>query len=134
VSRKLNCWQFKNCGREKGGLMSKTLGVCPVALAMRCDGQNHGIAGGRVCWTLRNSGNRLTRSGICAAPSCHTCEFYRRVLYEEAELAQFRFSCDRLPLVRQPEDQPIEDPTPVQTDVSNNELIPLAKTAILYKK
>jgi len=100
VSRKLNCWQFKNCGREKGGLMASTLGVCPVAEAMRCDGQNHGIAGGRVCWSLRVSGNRLTSSGICSSPSCHNCEFYRRVLYEEAEQAQFRFSCDRLPLTQ----------------------------------
>ncbi len=98
MSRKLNCWQFKNCGREKGGLMSKTLGVCPVSQAMRCDGQNQGIAGGRVCWSIRNSGNRLTRSGICSSSCCQKCEFYRRVLYEEAEKTKFRFSPDQLPL------------------------------------
>jgi len=79
--------------------MSETLGVCPVSQAMKCDGQNHGIAGGRVCWTLRNSGNRLTRSGISPSPSCQDCEFYRRVLYEEADAAQFRFSSDRRQLI-----------------------------------
>ncbi|MCP4684775.1 MAG: hypothetical protein GY867_04930 [bacterium] len=98
MSRKLNCWQFKNCGREKGGLMAKTLGVCPASKTMRCDGQNGGIAGGRVCWTLQDSGNRLTRSGICSSPSCQDCEFYRRVLYEEADAAKFPFSADRRPL------------------------------------
>ena len=99
MSRKLNCWQFKNCGREKGGLMSETLGVCPVAQAMRCDGQNGGIAAGRVCWMIGNSGNRLTRSSLCPSSNCCRCEFYRRVIYEEADKAQFRFSTDRLPLL-----------------------------------
>lgn len=28
---KLNCWEFKKCGRETGGLKIKEMGVCPDA-------------------------------------------------------------------------------------------------------
>jgi len=67
VSRKLNCWEFKNCGREKGGLMVNSIGECPVASAMQYDGMNSGVAAGRVC------------------------EFYRRVVHEEADNVQCAF-------------------------------------------
>ncbi len=26
----MNCWEFKKCGREKGGVNVKQLGVCPA--------------------------------------------------------------------------------------------------------
>jgi hypothetical protein len=26
----MNCWEFKKCGREQGGINSKELGVCPA--------------------------------------------------------------------------------------------------------
>lgn len=91
MGRKLNCWEYKLCGREKGGLMVNTLGECPVTSAMQYDGVNDGIAAGRVCWVVRNSGNRLACPGIGLRSSCHQCEFYRRVMHEEEELARFRF-------------------------------------------
>ena len=85
MSRKLNCWEYKDCGRERGGILSDTLGVCPVAMALECDGLNDGQAGGRVCWMIR----RCPVTGI-AFPNdermsdCHNCTFYRRVAHEEA--------------------------------------------------
>ena len=82
MERRLNCWEFKNCGREKGGLMVQLLGECPVSTARSFDGTNRGIAGGRACWMVRES-NRLARLQVCAGNSCHTCEFYRRVKHEE---------------------------------------------------
>ena len=94
MTPKLNCWEYKNCGREKGGLMVGVLGECPVATAMQCDGMNEGIAAGRVCWTLKNSGNRLAECGHGMGHPCHTCEFYRRVVHEEADRAQFRFASE----------------------------------------
>ncbi|MFQ6113174.1 MAG: two-CW domain-containing protein [bacterium] len=42
--RKLNCWEYKNCGREKGGVLAEVLGECPVSTAMKFDGLNDGIA------------------------------------------------------------------------------------------
>jgi hypothetical protein len=92
VTRKLNCWEFKNCGREKGGLMVSVLGECPVAGAMDHDGQNDGIAAGRVCWTIKCTGNRLAGAGLGPGHNCHACEFYRRVIHEQEEKAQFRFA------------------------------------------
>jgi len=81
MERLLNCWEYKNCGRERGGLMVHLLGECPVSTARAFDGTNGGIAGGRSCWMVRDS-NRLTRLQICCGNSCNTCEFYRRVRHE----------------------------------------------------
>ena len=94
MSRKLNCWEYKNCGREKGGLMVGVLGECPVATAMQHDGSNGGRAAGRVCWTVRNCSSRLARAGVGRLTDCHQCEFYRRVLHEEEAGVKFQFSSD----------------------------------------
>ncbi|MEW5795997.1 MAG: two-CW domain-containing protein [Candidatus Zixiibacteriota bacterium] len=91
MERKLNCWEFKNCGRERGGLMAATLGECPVSTSMAFDGTNGGIAAGRSCWMVRES-NRLARVQVCTGASCHTCEFYRRVIHEERSAAKHQFS------------------------------------------
>ncbi|MEW5994447.1 MAG: two-CW domain-containing protein [Candidatus Zixiibacteriota bacterium] len=81
--RKLNCWEFKNCGREPGGLMAEVLGPCPVPAAMEFDGSNGGIGAGRVCW-LVNGGNCKNGSVRWRrTQSCLECEFYHRVHYEE---------------------------------------------------
>lgn len=78
---RLNCWEFKNCGREPGGLMTRIHGVCPVATTMKFDGVNGGHAAGRSCWAVTE------RSGCLSAGApdarCHQCDFYRRVLFEE---------------------------------------------------
>lgn len=81
--RKLNCWEFHNCGRERDGLMVGTLGECPVSTALSFDGTNGGVAAGRACWMVRSTTNRLSRTEICAGSSCQACEFYRRVMHEE---------------------------------------------------
>ena len=91
MERKLNCWEFKNCGREKGGLMVSVLGECPVSAAMGFDGTNGGLAGGRACWMVRES-NRLARAQVCPGASCHACEFYRRVIHEERSAVKHQFS------------------------------------------
>ncbi len=91
MERKLNCWEYKNCGREKGGLMVPVLGECPVASAMKKDGVNGGRAGGRACWTTKNCANRLSRAGLANTTACHNCEFYRRVIHEE-ESPLFKFA------------------------------------------
>lgn len=75
---KLNCWQFKNCGREQGGLLAHIVGECPASSTMRFDGRNGGLAGGRACWLVEK-----TPCHGSLADGCHNCEFYRRVLFEE---------------------------------------------------
>ena len=88
---KLNCWEFRNCGREKGGLMAQLHGECPVSQAMKYDGLNGGVGAGRACWMVENSVCRLNAVPAGGNP-CLECEFYNRVLYEEDDQAVFRFA------------------------------------------
>lgn len=85
--QKLNCWQFKNCGREKDGLLVDILGECPVSISMKHDGRNDGCAAGRYCWTV----HKLAGSS-CGQRACHTCDFYRRVVFEEEGAVCGQFS------------------------------------------
>ncbi|HUV30299.1 MAG TPA: hypothetical protein VMY05_04300 [Acidobacteriota bacterium] len=92
MSAKLNCWEYLNCGREKGGLLVEMLGECPVATAMKYDGIHDGKAAGRICWVVRNSSGNRAQSTDLSCPNCHACAFYRRVLYEEADNITCRFA------------------------------------------
>ena len=89
--RRLNCWEYRNCGREHGGLMVATWGECPVSSAMKLDGQNGGVAAGRACWLVTNSSCTPIDAGSCLVRNCHECEFYRRVMNEEQGKAQGAF-------------------------------------------
>jgi hypothetical protein len=84
MTRKLNCWQFKNCGRESGGLLAECLGVCPVSVAAKYDGENGGQAGGRVCWKVTGACLRCESAATGLGKPCHECPFYVRVSYEQA--------------------------------------------------
>jgi hypothetical protein len=87
---KLNCWQYKNCGREKGGLLAAALGECPVSSAMKYDGLNGGRGAGRSCWMVEDAACR-TQDGSYRTRCC-TCDFYKRVVHEQEENTHFRFT------------------------------------------
>lgn len=84
MSGKINCWEFRNCGMEPGGIFAEIYGPCPVPRMMKHDGVNGGRGAGRNCWTIMNSttqkspniyrNNRL---------SCYHCPFFKRVQSEE---------------------------------------------------
>ena len=88
MTQLLNCWQFKNCGREEGGVLADVLGVCPVAVSMKHDGTNNGQAAGRVCWEVA----RTAPAGLvtCAerGATCQACTFYKRVHFEGVDLPE----------------------------------------------
>ncbi|GBE00072.1 hypothetical protein BMS3Abin07_02118 [bacterium BMS3Abin07] len=46
---KLNCWEFKRCGRQPGGEHEIDLGVCPATVEGRLDGVHDGVTAGRAC-------------------------------------------------------------------------------------
>jgi len=79
---KLNCWEYKNCGREPGGNNVESLGVCPASIETKVNKLNNGINGGRTCWAIKES---------CAAQKvlalhlakCHECSFFKLVFEEE---------------------------------------------------
>lgn len=88
MSQKLNCWEFRNCGMEPGGVFSEIYGPCPVPKMMKYDGLNGGCGAGRVCWMVMNTSSQKGPF-ICrnSRQSCYNCEFCRRVHNEEGSKA-----------------------------------------------
>lgn len=93
--RRLNCWEYRMCGREPGGLMIEVLGPCPVPVALKLDGVNAGQAAGRACWLVAGSTCAPHRSDGQSGYGCHRCEFYHRVIHEEEGRVQATFSAVR---------------------------------------
>lgn len=79
--RPLNCWEFKKCGREVGGVRAEQLGVCPVATATEFSGTNRGKNAGRYCWRVAGTFCEGKVEGLFAAGlmSCALCNFYKLV-------------------------------------------------------
>jgi hypothetical protein len=82
---KMNCWEFKKCGREVGGPKSAELGVCPAAKETRLDGVNGGRNGGRACWPVAGTlcGGKVQGTSAAKLGNCLKCEFYQKVSTEE---------------------------------------------------
>ena len=83
MSKKLNCWEFVNCGREKNGLMVPIMGECKVVSDMKYDGLNKGLGAGRACWMTYKNDCVMKKSQKLS--SCYDCPFYKRVAFEEEE-------------------------------------------------
>lgn len=82
---KQNCWEFKKCGREPGGVKVRELGVCPAASDLRADGVHGGRNGGRACWAVAGTfcGGSVQGSFAAKLASCTQCEFYQQACREE---------------------------------------------------
>ncbi len=82
---KLNCWEFKRCGRERGGLHTDDLGICPAAKEKKLDGVHGGINAGRACWVVAGTlcGGKIQGTFARKIRSCKKCAFYAKVSEEE---------------------------------------------------
>jgi hypothetical protein len=82
---KLNCWEYKKCGREPGGLKEKELGVCPATTDIRLDGVHSGKNSGRTCWVVAGTlcEGKVQGSFAKKETACTLCDFYKTVLMEE---------------------------------------------------
>jgi hypothetical protein len=82
---KLNCWEFKKCGREQGGAKAAELGVCPASSENRLNGTNKGKDGGRACWAIAGTlcGGKVQGAFATKLGNCMKCEFYQLVGAEE---------------------------------------------------
>jgi hypothetical protein len=82
---KMNCWEFKKCGREPGGAKVGELGECPAAKEKLVDGLNDGKNGGRSCWAIAGTlcGGKVQGSFAAKLSNCLQCEFYQLVGTEE---------------------------------------------------
>lgn len=71
--KKLNCWEFKKCGREKGGARADELGVCPAY-------PNSGRRCARVAITFCKG---ISQDGFAAKlQECLQCAFYSSEHYD----------------------------------------------------
>jgi len=84
MSEKLNCWEYKKCGREVGGTRGKDFGICPVALEKRLDGVHNGSHAGRACWVVAGTfcGGQVQGAFATKYSDCKDCDFYKKVLDE----------------------------------------------------
>lgn len=89
---KLNCWEFKKCGREAGGRNAGEHGVCPAATAYQLNGSHGGKRGGRACWIIAGTMCSGLVQGSFAQKfrACTACDFYEAVKTEER--SEFEFS------------------------------------------
>lgn len=83
--KKLNCWEFKNCGRQPGGSLAYDLGICPATSEKRLDGVHGGINAGRTCWVIAGTMCEGEVQGTFANKyrDCEICDFYRKIRREE---------------------------------------------------
>lgn len=81
---KLNCWEFKQCGREPGG-KKNDLGICPATVDPRLHGVHGGRLAGRACWVVAGTmcGNREQGTFATKYHNCEKCDFYKAVRIEE---------------------------------------------------
>jgi hypothetical protein len=82
---KLNCWEFKGCGRELAGCNSAKEGVCPASVDIRLEGVHNGICAGRACWVVAGTmcEDRVMGTFAQKYKDCTRCDFYQAVLEEE---------------------------------------------------
>jgi hypothetical protein len=94
---KLNCWEYKSCGREPGGRNVHDFGVCPVAAYVDYHGAHGGTMAGRACWIVAGSlcGGKIQGTYAQKLANCRRCDFMNAVKKEE-EPAPFGFSHTKL--------------------------------------
>lgn len=82
---KMNCWEFRLCGREVGGDRVAQLGICPAASDPRLDGVHGGKNAGRACWVVAGTfcGGEVQGSFAQKMSNCLSCDFYSNVRDEE---------------------------------------------------
>jgi hypothetical protein len=89
---KLNCWEFKKCGRQPGGAHWREFGICPATIEERLDGVHDGVNGGRACWVIAGTFCKAEVQGTFAQKfkNCEICDFYQNV--KEGEYPGFMLS------------------------------------------
>ncbi len=92
MAAKENCWEYKNCGREPGGIHVHDEGVCPATEEVRLNGVHGGWNAGRCCWVVAGTfcGGKIQGSFASKFHDCKTCDFYLAV--QDEELPEFVFS------------------------------------------
>jgi hypothetical protein len=85
--KKLNCWEFKSCGRVYGGIMDGKCGICPASTEKRLDGIHSGKNAGRTCWVISGTmcNDKVQGSFDFKFHKCAACDFYQLVKKVEGD-------------------------------------------------
>ena len=85
MDTKTNCWEFKRCGREPGGVNAHEHGLCPAATEEKMNGIHGGRNAGRACWSIAGTfcGGEPQGTFVDKYASCTQCNFYELVVQEE---------------------------------------------------
>jgi len=75
----MNCWEFKKCGRQKGGDKADELGVCPAY-------PDHGRSCARVSGTMCD--DTVQGDFVYKFPTCIRCEYYKSSHYDKSYLKE----------------------------------------------
>ena len=83
--KRLNCWEFKDCGKEPGGFRVYEQGVCPAAKEEKYHRINKGKNGGRFCWAVSGTFCKGEPKGSYAQKlfDCINCDFMKNVIFQE---------------------------------------------------
>jgi len=103
MEHKLNCWEFKNCGRQPQGHSSILLGVCPASTEARLDGAHEGVNAGRACWVVAGTFCGGTTQGTFAQKydNCANCDFFNAVKKEHIKAGDYLLSISLLGKMRE---------------------------------
>ncbi len=82
---KMNCWEYKKCGRQPGGERIIEFGVCPASTEKRVHGIHGGVNGGRCCYVIAGTFCEGKAQGVYAQKlaRCGDCDFFRLLMSEE---------------------------------------------------
>ena len=83
----MNCWEYKKCGREPGGIKVHEFGICPASVETRINGTHGGKNGGRACWVVAGSvcGGKVQVTFAEKCVDCMRCDFYISVKKDEGK-------------------------------------------------
>ena len=83
--KKLNCWEFKNCGYGPDGKRIHELDICPAAKDDSHNGKNGGSNSGRYCWKIKGTfcKNKKKDDLFKKFVFCIHCDFFQQVQREE---------------------------------------------------
>lgn len=83
-----NCWEFKKCERQPGGINFNKIGPCKATTNFTYNGRNNGIGAGRYCWKISGTlcDGKIQGTFAEKIDNCVNCDFYQLVKKEEGHL------------------------------------------------
>jgi hypothetical protein len=66
----MNCWEFKNCGRDKSGDRVDELGICPA----------YTQGAGEACWFIAGTfcSGKVQGTYVQKLGTCVVCDFFQQ--------------------------------------------------------